>query len=88
MLPPVAGQFADFFKHAAGFSDRAASCCLVASQESIGSHIERAGQGVNLLGSQGNRFAFPIGNHPLSDVDPVGQFLLGEAGDWRASEIR
>jgi len=81
VLPPVAWQLADLFKHTAGFSDRAAaSRCFVAAQESVSGYVERAGQGVNLLGSQGNRFAFPIRNHALGDINFFGQFLLGETG--------
>ena len=81
VLSPVAWQLADFFKYAAGFSDRAAaSGCFVAAQEGVSRHGKRTGQGVNLIGSERNRFTLPVGNYPLGDVYLVGQFLLGQSG--------
>jgi hypothetical protein len=81
VLLPVTRQLVYFFKHAAGFSDRATPASGFAPQESVSRDIERTGKSVNLIGPQRNCFAFPVRNHALRHIGLASQFLLSQASE-------
>ncbi len=80
----VARELGDGGKNLSRLTDGTGRCGasfgLRPSEQIIGGDVEGVREGVELIGSKGNGFTFPIGDDALSDARLGGQFLLSETG--------
>jgi hypothetical protein len=82
LLLLMAWKLGDGCENPPGLADRAcggsAGFRLCASQKIVGSDAQGIGERVELIGAEGDGFAFPVSDHALGDTGLGGEFLLGE----------